>query len=281
MADPQERRHGPAPSRRRRLTGFLALFLVAHLLLPLLGVLDVMPWSAVLASLVALHLGLLYGSLWPRSRLLGPNLVEIAAQDHGGERVYLTFDDGPDAGVTSQVLDILQASGTCASFFVVGEKVSRSPHLVRRMVAAGHRLENHSQSHLKRFSLLTPWRMGREIDEAQATIHKEAGRLPAYFRAPAGLRSPWLLPLLERRGLELVTWTRRGFDAVSRDPDRVLARLSRGLNAGDILVLHDGGAALSADGRPVILHVLPRLLRLLREKNLQPAPLPTSRAFTS
>jgi peptidoglycan/xylan/chitin deacetylase (PgdA/CDA1 family) len=254
---------------------------VAHLLLPLLGVLHVMPWAAVLAGLVALHLGLLYGSLWPRSRLLGSNLVKISAEDHGGERIYLTFDDGPDAGVTSQVLDILQASGTCASFFVVGEKVSRSPDLVRRMVAAGHRLENHTQSHLKRFSLLTPWRMSREIDEAQVAIEKEAGRQPGYFRAPAGLRSPWLLPLLDRRGLELVTWTRRGFDAVSRDPDRVLARLSRGLSAGDILVLHDGGAALSADGKPVILHVLPRLLRLLREKNLQPTVLPRPRTLIS
>jgi peptidoglycan/xylan/chitin deacetylase (PgdA/CDA1 family) len=259
--------------------GFPILFLVAHLILPLLGLLGVVSWPAVLVMLVALHLGVMYGSLWPRSRLLGPNLLRVGSEHHGGERVYLTFDDGPDAEVTPKVLDILDEAGFCASFFVVGEKVSRSPDLVRRMVTSGHRLENHSQHHLKRFSLLTPGQTGREIDEAQMVIQREAGYLPGYFRAPAGLRSPWVLPLLQRRGLRLVTWTRRGFDAVSRDPERVLARLTRGVNAGDILVLHDGGAALAADGKPVILHVLPRLLEVLRGKDLQPAPLPPVQAY--
>jgi peptidoglycan/xylan/chitin deacetylase (PgdA/CDA1 family) len=223
---------------------------------------------------VAVHLVLVYGSLWPRSRLLGANLLRVGSQDHGGVRIYLTFDDGPDEDVTPRVLEILDKAGAHASFFAIGMKVERHPDLARRIVARGHTLENHSHSHFRLFSLLGPWRMAREIGTAQRVIQHEVGRRPHYFRAPAGLRSPWLGPLLRSQDLALVTWTRRGFDAVSPHPERVLARLTRNLQPGNILVLHDGGAARTADGQPVVCQVLPPLLELLRQRGLQPVALP-------
>jgi hypothetical protein len=57
-----------------------------------------------------------------------------------------------------------------------------------------------------------------------------------------------------------VSWTRRGFDTVRREPEDVLARLCNGLAAGDILLMHDGNAARTATGQPVLLRVLPALL---------------------
>ena len=96
---------------------------------------------------------------------------------------------------------------------------------------------------------------------------------PAFFRAPAGLRSPLLDPVLTRLGLMLASWTRRGFDSVNGDPEAVYARLVRGLAAGDILLLHDGHAARSRSGKPVILEVLPRLLEALNSKGLSPITL--------
>ena len=81
----------------------------------------------------------------------------------------------------------------------------------------------------------------------------------ASARRPA-LRNPFLGPVLHRLGLSLVSWTRRGFDTREGDPAAVLARLARGLAAGDILLLHDGNAARTADGGPVLLDVLPPLL---------------------
>ena len=91
-------------------------------------------------------------------------------------------------------------------------------------------------------------------------IPSVSAQSPRFFRAPAGLRSPLLDPLLQRAGLQLASWTRRGFDTVRGDPDTVFRKLTRGLRAGDILLLHDGGAAQTARGVPVILEVLPRLL---------------------
>jgi peptidoglycan/xylan/chitin deacetylase (PgdA/CDA1 family) len=80
--------------------------------------------------------------------------------------------------------------------------------------------------------------------------------------------------VLHEAGLTLVTWTRRGFD--TRDPDaaRVSARLVRGLAAGDILLLHDGHAARTRSGVPVVLEALPRLLDAVRSAGLRPVALP-------
>ena len=93
--------------------------------------------------------------------------------------------------------------------------------------------------------------------------------LPPCFRAPAGLRNPFLDRVLHRQGLRLVSWTRRGFDTREHDPQRVLARLTDGLAGGDILLLHDGHAQRADSGKPVVLEVLPRLLQALHAQSLQ------------
>jgi hypothetical protein len=97
--------------------------------------------------------------------------------------------------------------------------------------------------------------------------------VPRFFRAPAGLRNPFLDPLLHRRGLRLASWTRRGFDTRQRDSSRVLAALCDDLAAGDILLLHDAHAARTTAGEPVILAVLPALLADIRARGLRPVTL--------
>jgi peptidoglycan/xylan/chitin deacetylase (PgdA/CDA1 family) len=95
------------------------------------------------------------------------------------------------------------------------------------------------------------------------------GSTPQFFRAPAGLRNPFLDPILTRLQLRLASWTRRGFDTVRANSDAVYRRLADPLRGGDILLLHDGNAARSRGGKPVILEVLPRLLDALDEKQLR------------
>ena len=85
----------------------------------------------------------------------------------------------------------------------------------------------------------------------------------------------------QRLGLALASWTRRGYDTRERDPQRVLQRLTRGLAAGDILLLHDGHCARDAQGRPVVLAVLPALLATLRQHQLVPVTLTQSCAARS
>jgi peptidoglycan/xylan/chitin deacetylase (PgdA/CDA1 family) len=155
----------------------------------------------------------------------------------------------------------------------VGARVERHADLAREIVSRGHAIENHSQRHRHDFSLLGPKSMSVEISRAQESILRVTGSRPRFFRAPAGLRNPFLDPILARLQLNLVSWTRRGFDTVHANADAVYRRLANPLQDGDILLLHDGNAARSRGGKPVILEVLPRLLDALASKELRPVTL--------
>jgi peptidoglycan/xylan/chitin deacetylase (PgdA/CDA1 family) len=216
-------------------------------------------WWA-LGGIALNQVGLTVAGLWPRSRLLGPNWTRLSDAAAQRRQFALTLDDGPDPEVTPRVLDLLDAHRTRATFFCIAERAQAAPALVREIVARGHDVQNHSHSHRHHFALLGPRALTREIDRAQRVLADLTGVRPHCFRAPAGLRNPFLDPVLHAQNLNLVSWTRRGFDTVSDDADRVLARLTRGMAAGDIVLLHDGHARRDARGVPVLLEVLPRLL---------------------
>lgn len=173
--------------------------------------------------------------------------------------IWITIDDGPDPAVTPQVLKILEAHGAQASFFCIGQRVTQYASLAREIVAAGHAIENHSERHVHYFSVMGPSSMRDEVARAQESIENVTGKRPRYFRAPAGLRNPFLDYVLHKQGLRLASWTRRGFDTRESDAKVILRRLTKNLAGGDILLLHDGHAARTAN-QAVILDVLPRLL---------------------
>ncbi len=230
-------------------------------------------WPWALGAVLANHAVLTAAGLWPRSHLLGPNFTRLPAAAAARGEIALTIDDGPDPEVTPAVLDLLAAHGVRATFFCIAESARRHPALLRRIVAAGHGIGNHSLHHRHHFSLLGPRALRREIGGAQELLTDLCGVRPHAFRAPAGLRNPFLDPVLHHLKLHLVSWTRRGFDTRSANPAAVDARLGRGLAGGDILLLHDGHAGRTAAGVPVLLQVLPPLLRRCADRGLQPVTL--------
>lgn len=231
-------------------------------------------WPWLVGALVLNHAAITAAGLWPRSRLLGPNLLRLPQPAVRRGEIAITIDDGPDPEVTPAVLDLLDAAGARATFFCIARRVAEHPALAREIVRRGHSVQNHSAIHRHDFSLLGPRGFERELTKAQDTIAQVTGERPGCFRAPAGLRNPFLDPVLHRLGLRLVSWTRRGFDTRERDPAVVLRRLTDGLAAGDILLLHDGHAARTAAGRPVVLDVLPPLLDTCRAAGLRCVTLP-------
>ena len=114
----------------------------------------------------------------------------------------------------------------------------------------------------------------QEIGRAQESIMAVTGVRPLFFRAPAGLRNPFLDPVLVHSALTYVSWTRRGWDCVSTSPQRVMRRLTRGLSAGDVILMHDGSSARRRHDDPIVLTVLPALLDYLSHRGLKPVSLP-------
>jgi peptidoglycan/xylan/chitin deacetylase (PgdA/CDA1 family) len=181
---------------------------------------------------------------------------------NGRPLVALTFDDGPDPATTPQVLDVLQERQVRATFFVVGKRAEQHPELVRRALAEGHLVENHTWSHPPLFCFLTPGRLRDEIEKCTETLCRIGGRRPRYFRSPVGLRHALLRPYLRRAGLEFISWRIWSRDTRNVNSGALTARILSEVMPGDIVLLHDRRAG----GVDVLLGVLPRVIDELRAR---------------
>lgn len=254
---------------RWRPTLLIRASIALHLLALIVLIADPGLWRWALGAVLANHALFTLVGLWPRSRWLGPNWTQLPAAAAARNEIALTIDDGPDPSVTPQVLDVLDRYAAQATFFCVGEKAARYPDLCREIARRGHAVENHSQHHRHHFALMGYSSVMRELQAAQDTLTAIAGQRPLFFRAPAGLRNPFLDPVLARLGLRLASWSARGFDTRVGNAERVRIKLLRGLRAGAILLLHDGNAARTPAGIPVILEVLPAVLAAARAAGLR------------
>lgn len=233
-------------------------------------------WKAAAGLLFANHVALAAASLWPRGQLVGKNLLRLPASTEDRREIALTFDDGPDPEVTPRVLDLLDKAGARATFFCIGRRVEAHPEIAAEIARRGHLVENHTHTHPNLFACYLPPALQSEIKRAQQAIESATGRRPLLFRAPAGLRNPFLDWVLYRTGLRLVTWTRRGFDGVGAlggDPSAITHRLLDGLAPRDVLLLHDGSLMPGRrGGNPLVLEVLPRVLDALKSQGLRSVP---------
>lgn len=258
-----------AQFRRWNPSAFVKVSFALHAGAAAGAVLSPANWPWALGAVAANQALLTAAGMLPRCALLGPNWTRLPAAAALRGEVAVTIDDGPDPKVTPAVLEILDRHRAKASFFCIGQIAARNPNLCREIVRAGHAVENHGQHHYRLFAALGMRGMASEIAMAQDTLAAIAGSRPRFFRPTAGLRSPLLDPVLARQGVTLASWTRRGFDTRNTNPDSVARTLLRGLKGGDILLLHDGNAARTLGGEPVILKVLPVLLRAIADAGLR------------
>lgn len=212
-------------------------------------------WQVGVPALLLSHAPFVWGTLVPDSPLFSPVLARLPTAE---PVVWLTIDDGPSDD-TLEILELLDAAGAKATFFLVGERAAARPKLVQEIVARGHGLGNHSTTHPQAwFWALSPGRMRREIAHTQHLLAGLTGERPRWFRAVVGMANPFVAAALREHGLARVAWSARGFDAVRADPVRSLARIERQLAPGAIVLLHEG----APHGRNVELVAL--LLQRLR-----------------
>jgi peptidoglycan/xylan/chitin deacetylase (PgdA/CDA1 family) len=177
----------------------------------------------------------------------------MTAPDRAGE-LALTFDDGPNPVWTPQLLEVLASYDVRATFFMLGSHAQAEPELVRRIVAAGHLIGNHSWSH-PNLALATHQRIREELARTQETLEQIAGVPIRYFRPPFGARRPDVLRTARSMGLVPVLWNAMTSDWSEPSADRIVKRLTekierlerRGRAAN--IVLHDGSHLEMAAGR--------------------------------
>jgi peptidoglycan-N-acetylglucosamine deacetylase len=212
---------------------FRRALLAANVTLPpVMIVAVVLGWGAIgwiVAGTFAVHGLLVWAVFNPRCEWLGPVVSRFRAESKG---VWLTVDDGPDGARTLELSQWLHARGVRATFFVIGERASRQPEVVRALREAGHEVANHSATHPR----LSFWRHGlagtrREVGDGVG------GRR---FRAPAGHKPVFLHRVMRERGMRLVAWTVGGRDGWRADPSPVVGRVLSRAAPGAIVMLHEG-----------------------------------------
>lgn len=192
------------------------------------------PWGA-LGIIMLSHALVLYPTLRPNAQWLGPVYTSFATV---GQELWLTIDDGPTSDTTA-LLDALDARGVRATFFVKGVLAAENEDLVRDIVSRGHSVANHSFSHPSAsFWCLPPESIRQEIRRCSEVLQTITGKSPRWFRAPVGMKNPFVHPALD--GMKLVGWSARAFDTTTDDPDAVLRRLVPDVRPGAILLLHQG-----------------------------------------
>ena len=153
--------------------------------------------------------------------------------------VALTFDDGPHPVLTPRLLDILARTGAKATFFMLGQNVSRYPDIVRRADAEGHEVASHSYSHpnLNKCSLSKVY---QELDSTEAAIQKATGKKPSLVRPPYGNMKKDVRALVNQKyGYHIVLWDVDPLDWRRPGSGVVAQRLVKGSRPGSILLSHD------------------------------------------
>lgn len=187
-----------------------------------------------MATVITLFLVILsFGILFLRFEYFYP-----AVYRNRQNEVILTFDDGPDPTHTNRVLDILQQYNIKALFFLIGDKAQAHPEIVRRMIAEGHHIGNHTQTHPIFFALYSRKKIGREIDEAANVIESFIHQKVRLFRPPIGYMNPSIASSLKKRNLRVIGWNVRSYDSF-KNKEQLLTRLIRLTKKQSIVLMHD------------------------------------------
>ncbi len=212
--------------------------------------------------------GYAYAAMWPGSKLFGSALIAPARP---GE-LALTFDDGPNPAWTPRLLDILASFDVRATFFMVGSHAQAAPALVRRVVAAGHVVGNHSWSH-PNLAYTRTSRVRDELARSKQTLEELTGSPIRYFRPPFGARRPAVLRAARELGMVPVLWNAMTSDWSEPSADKIVARLAskidrlerRGRAAN--IVLHDGNHLDMAANRGPSMAAAGQLLARYKESH--------------
>lgn len=190
-----------------------------------------------LTLIVVVHIFLVWASADVGSNIY----VDAYCKAKCDERyVALTFDDGPDVKNSAKVLDVLKRHNIRATFFLWGERVEREPQLVARMVAEGHIVANHTQSHTAAFTIGNRARVEEEIKRCSDAIYRVAGVRPLLFRPPFGVTTPLIGRVIKDMELKVIGWSVRSYDTLHRRTRKsVVDGVMRKIHPGAIILLHD------------------------------------------
>ncbi|KOG55623.1 MULTISPECIES: polysaccharide deacetylase family protein [Streptomyces] len=185
-------------------------------------------------------------------------ILELPAEAAASGGMVLTFDDGPDPRYTPAILDTLARHGVRAMFFVCGEMATENRDLLRRMVAEGHVIGNHTWTHPLIPGLSRP-ALVSEIGRTSEVVQQTVGEAPLWFRAPYGAWNRAAFEIGAELGMEPLAWTVDTLDWKEPGTPTIISRVLGGAAPGVIVLSHDAGGNRSQSVQAISSY-LPQLL---------------------
>ena len=176
--------------------------------------------------------------------------------------VALTFDDGPTDVYTPQILAILKKYNIKATFFMVGMNAEAHPEIVKQVLAEGHAINSHSQTH-PMLTKLNDEQLHKEVYEPSAIIYKITGKKPVCLRYPFGASNSHVREYIRAAGM---TPTPMGFNSFDYDrpgTEKIVSWIIKNAHSGQVILLHDGFAK-----REETVAALSRIIEGIQKKGL-------------
>ncbi|MFN6460476.1 MAG: polysaccharide deacetylase family protein [Nostoc sp. DedVER02] len=173
--------------------------------------------------------------------------------------IALTFDDGPWPDSTAKVLDILKQNQIKGTFFLIGQNVKNYPSLLKREIAEGHVIGNHTWHHWYQF--LNPQAAAYEIDHTADLIYQVTGIKTNLFRPPGGIMHNGVADYARNSKYAIVLWSSDSVDYSRPAVPKLINNVFRKAKPGGIVLMHDGGG-----NRSKTVQALPEIIANFRKQ---------------
>jgi len=187
------------------------------------------------------------------------------------KQIALTFDDAPDDNFTPKVLDALKRDGVKATFFVVGNRVEANPDIMKRIVAEGHAIGNHSYTHAN-LPKLSDAEFREQILKTDEIIRQYTGYIPTIVRPPYGNISEEQIKWLKSQNKILVNWNVDSLDWKNLNAKQVEFNVLAHVFPGSIILQHAAGG--TGEDLSGTIEALPNIIKKLREDGMQLVTVP-------
>ncbi len=237
-------------------------------LIPVAKISELFLWSGTVVISAGLLMGIAYYYVYHG---FGLQTDIIRRKPSAGNKVVLTFDDGPSEVYTPDVLKVLAEKGARATFFMVGSHVEKYPEIAKKVIEEGHEVGNHTYGHIT-VPNSPPPQLAAQIMRTNLVILQITGIYPQYLRPPRGLYDMRMRRIAKLLGQELVLWSLSSQDWHSRaNKASITRRVVERAAGGDIILFHDSGSLLNSEGanRKPTVEALGPIIDGLRAKGLE------------
>lgn len=183
----------------------------------------------------------------------------------GKKEIAISFDDGPAASYTKEILDVLKRENVKATFFCIGNHIAGNEEILKKAHAEGHLIGNHSYSHHFWFDMYSAKKMQSDLEQMDKETERVLGIKPKLFRPPYGVTNPNVKKAIINGGYTPVGWSVRSMDTVIKDEEKLLTKINNGIQPGAVFLFHDTSKTT--------LDVLSAFIQEVKKRGYQVSPL--------